>query len=137
MAKHIVFKVGDVPEGGRRCVEIEGRRIVVFNLAGEYFALLDRCPHAGGRLSEGKLTGLLQSSAPGEYRYSREGEVVRCPWHSWEFDIRTGKSQCDPRKIRVKNYPVTVEGGPSLTEGPYTAETFTVTVEDSYVVVEM
>jgi 3-phenylpropionate/trans-cinnamate dioxygenase ferredoxin subunit len=137
MAKHVVLKVAEVSEGGRRRVEIEGRRIVLFNLKGEFFALLDRCPHEGGSLCDGKLTGLVESDSPGDYRYSREGEIIRCPWHSWEFDIRTGKSWCDPRRIRVKNYPVSIHDGASLVEGPYTAQTFPVSVEDSYIVVDM
>ncbi|HXE86783.1 MAG TPA: Rieske (2Fe-2S) protein [Hyphomicrobiaceae bacterium] len=137
MGKHVVASVGEIAPGGRKLVELEGRPIVVFNLSGEYFALLNRCPHQGGSLYHGRLTGLVQSDEPGCYSYSRRGEIVRCPWHAWEFDIRTGKSWCEPRKVRVKNYPVSVEPGAQLVEGPYTAETFPVRIEDSYVVVEV
>jgi 3-phenylpropionate/trans-cinnamate dioxygenase ferredoxin subunit len=82
------------------------------------------------------LTGLVESSAPGTYRYSRPGEIIRCPWHNWEFDVRTGRSWCDPKRLRLMNYAVSVEAGATLVQGPYTAETFAVTVEGSYVVVE-
>jgi nitrite reductase/ring-hydroxylating ferredoxin subunit len=136
MPKHVVAAVKDLPPGGRKVVEVNGRAIVVFNLDGEFFALNDRCPHKGGPLSKGKLTGLVESSEPGEYRYSRRGEIIRCPWHSWEYDIRTGQSWCDPQRVRTRRYAVTVERGARLVEGPYTAETFPVTVEDEYVVVE-
>jgi nitrite reductase/ring-hydroxylating ferredoxin subunit len=136
MPKHVVAAVKDLPPGGRKIVEVNGRAIVVFNLGGEFFALNDRCPHKGGPLSKGKLTGLVESSEPGEYRYSRRGEIIRCPWHSWEYDIRTGQSWCDPQRVRTRRYAVTVERGARLVEGPYTAETFPVTVEDEYVVVE-
>ena len=136
MAKHVVATVKEIPPGGRKLVEINARAIVVFNLGGEFFALLDRCPHQGGSLSKGKLTGLVESSRPSEYCYSRRGEIIRCPWHSWEYDIRTGKSWCDPRRIKVRNYPVSVEPGARLVEGPYVAETFPVSVEDEYVVVD-
>jgi nitrite reductase/ring-hydroxylating ferredoxin subunit len=136
MPKHVVAAVKDLPPGGRKVVEVNGRAIVVFNLDGEFFALNDRCPHRGGPLSKGKLTGLVESSEPGEYRYSRRGEIIRCPWHSWEYDIRTGQSWCDPQRVRTRRYAVTVERGARLVEGPYTAETFPVTVEDEYVVVE-
>jgi nitrite reductase/ring-hydroxylating ferredoxin subunit len=136
MPRHIVAPVADIPPGSRKAVQIEGRAIVVFNLDGEFFALSDRCPHRGGPLSQGRLTGLLQSAEPGDYCYTRRGEVIRCPWHSWEFDIRTGKSWCDPERVRARRYAVTVEPGARLIEGPYTAETFPVTVEDEYVVVE-
>jgi nitrite reductase/ring-hydroxylating ferredoxin subunit len=136
MAKHVVAPVGEIEPGSRKLVQVEGRAIVVFNLGGAFFALSDRCPHRGGSLSKGKLTGLIESSEPGEYRYSRRGEILRCPWHSWEFDIRTGRSRCDPERLRVRNYAVSVEPGARVVEGPYVAETFPVTVENDYVVVE-
>jgi 3-phenylpropionate/trans-cinnamate dioxygenase ferredoxin subunit len=136
MPKHVIAPVKDIPPGGRKVVEVNGRAIVVFNLGGEFFALNDRCPHKGGPLSKGRLTGLVESSQAGEYRTSRPGEIIRCPWHSWEYDIRTGQSWCDPERVRTRRYAVTVEPGARLVEGPYTAETFPVTVEDEYVVVE-
>ena len=134
--KHVVAAVSEIPPGGRKLVNAGGRAIVVFNLGGEFFALSNRCPHRGGSLCHGKLTGLVQSSEPGDYQYSRKGEIIRCPWHSWEFDIRTGQSWCDPGKVRTRRYEVTVEAGARLVEGPYKAETFPVSVENDYVVVE-
>ena len=65
MGKHVVATVGEIAPGGRKLVEVEGRPIVIFNLSGEYFALLNRCPHQGGSLYHGKLTGLVQSDQPG------------------------------------------------------------------------
>ncbi len=137
MAKHVVAAVEEIPPGGRKLVEVKGRAIVVFNLAGELFALNNRCPHRGGSLCEGKLTGLVQASVPGAYRYARRGEIIRCPWHAWEFDIRTGKSWCDPARLRTKQYAVSVASGAEVVEGPYAAETFPVRVEGEYVVVEV
>ena len=134
--KHVVAAVNEIPPGGRKLVEASGRAIVVFNLGGEFFALSNRCPHRGGNLSKGFLTGLVLSDEPGEYNYIRHGEILRCPWHSWEFDIRTGKSWCDPEKIKARRFGVSVEKGAKLVEGPYVAETFRVSVEDDYVVVE-
>ncbi len=80
---------------------------------------------------------MVQSAEPGHYRYSREGEILRCPWHGWEFDIRTGQSYCEPDRIAVKNYLVELQPGRSVVEGPYVAETVPVTVEEQYVVVEV
>jgi nitrite reductase/ring-hydroxylating ferredoxin subunit len=137
MAKHVVATVNEIAPGGRKLVEVKGRPIVIFNLSGEFFAISNRCPHQGGELVHGNLTGLVESSEPGTYCYSRQGEIIRCPWHQWEYDIRTGKSWCDPRSIRVRNYPVAVESGAKLVEGPFVAETFPVAIEDSYVVVEL
>jgi nitrite reductase/ring-hydroxylating ferredoxin subunit len=136
MAKHVVAPVDAIPPGGRKLVTLNGRAVVVFNLGGEFFALNNRCPHRGGSLAHGKLTGLVQSKEPGDYQYTRRGEIIRCPWHSWEFDIRTGQSWCDPKRLRVRNYAVSVEPGAAVVQGPYVAETFPVSVENDYVVVE-
>ena len=109
-----------------------GRAVVVFNLGGEFFALNNRCPHRGGSLCEGKLTGLVQSDEPGEYQYIRRGEIIRCPWHSWEFDIRTGQVVVRSRQAcKTRHYArVGGEGRASWSKGPYMAETFPVSVEN-------
>ena len=137
MARHVVARAGEIPAGGRKLVTVDGKRIVIFNLGGELFALSDTCPHKGGSLAGGILTGLVESGAPGDYKHSRPGEIVRCPWHQWEFDIRTGRSWCDPRRLRLMQYDVAVEPGATLVEGPYVAETFKVALEDEYVVVDV
>jgi 3-phenylpropionate/trans-cinnamate dioxygenase ferredoxin subunit len=149
MPKHVVAAVEEIPPGGRKIVEIAGRSIGVFNLDGEYFALRNRCPHQGGPLCLGKQTGFIRSSLPGEYEYSRRGEIIKCPWHSWEFDIRTGQSWFDPKRVRVRQYDVTVAPAgtlvaeeadapaPGLERGPYVAETYPVTVEQQYILIDL
>jgi 3-phenylpropionate/trans-cinnamate dioxygenase ferredoxin subunit len=134
--RHVVARAAEIPPGSRKRVTIDGRGVVIFNLKGELFALSDTCPHRGGSLAGGICTGLVESGGPGDYRYSRPGEMIRCPWHQWEFDIRTGRSYCDPRRLRILQYDVAIEPGARLVEGPYVAETFKVAVEDAYVVVE-
>jgi len=114
MARYVVGTVDDIPPGERRIVEIGGRSVGVFNVNGEYFAVLNRCPHQGGSLCAGRQTGLVTSSRPGEYTTSRSGEIIRCPWHGWEFDLRTGQSWFDPRAVRVRRYDVSVEPGALL-----------------------
>ena len=136
MAGHVVATVDQIPPGHRKLVEVAGRASVVYNLDGEFFALNNRCPHRGGSLADGIQTGLVESAVPGQYSYSRPDEMVKCPWHGWEFDIRTGKSWCDPSRLRVRQYPVAVRPGTQLVEGPYVAESFPVRLEDNYVVVE-
>jgi 3-phenylpropionate/trans-cinnamate dioxygenase ferredoxin subunit len=136
MGRHVVAPAAEFPPGTRRRIEVDGRGIVVFNVKGAYFALLDKCPHNGGSLAQGVLTGLLQSAEPGAYSYTRQGEVIRCPWHGWEFDIRTGRSFCSGIHARARPFPVHVEDGSAIVEGPYRAETVPVRVEDTYVVVE-
>jgi nitrite reductase/ring-hydroxylating ferredoxin subunit len=136
MARHVVARASEIPPGARKLVRLNGRGVVVFNVKGEFFALSDRCPHKGASLSGGKMTGLVESGGPGDYTYTRVGEIVRCPWHGWEFDVRTGRSYCDPRRMRLMQFNVTVEPGAKVVEVPYVAETFKVAVEDDYVVVE-
>jgi len=136
MARHVIAALRDFPPGTRRLVEVRGRGIVVFNVNGEFFALANRCPHQGGSLYHGRLTGLVESKEPGKYTYTRRGEIVRCAWHGWEFDVRTGQSWCDPARVRARQFPVSIAPGAELVEGPYVAETFTVAVEDDYVVLE-
>ena len=114
MARYIVGTVDDIKPGERKIVEIGGRSVGVFNVDGEYFAVLNRCPHQGGSLCSGRQTGLVTSSRPGQYTTSRAGEIIRCPWHGWEFDLRTGQSWFDPRAVRVRRYDVSVEPGALL-----------------------
>ena len=148
MAKYVVASVDEVPVGGRKIVDVGGRTIGLFNVNGEFYALLNRCPHQAGPLCEGVIYGALESSGPGDYRLSPHGEIVTCPWHGWEFDIRTGQSWCDPERLRVRSYNVRVEAGSAIVDpegapahgmvkGPYVAETFRVTTEGQYVVVDL
>lgn len=137
MSKHVVATVAELPPGSRKLVTVRGRPIAVFNLGGEFFGLLNRCPHQGGDLCEGLVTAAVTADRPGEYRMSRHGEIIRCPWHGWEFDIRTGQSWCEPDRIQTRQYPVEIAAGTDLVKGPYIAETVPVAVEQEYIVVEV
>ncbi|MGP4016221.1 Rieske (2Fe-2S) protein [Saccharopolyspora sp. 5N708] len=147
-----VFVVGttaELPPGSRRIVDIDGRSVGVFNIDGSYFAVRNTCPHASGPLCLGRLSGLVVSAAPGQYEYLRRGEFLRCPWHQWEFDIRSGQSWFDPNKTRVGRFDVDVRSGADLmtgeddlvragmTKGPYVAETYPVVLDGEYVVVAL
>jgi 3-phenylpropionate/trans-cinnamate dioxygenase ferredoxin subunit len=134
--RQVVARAGDVAPGGCKIVNVGGREIGVFNVGGEYFALANRCPHEGGPLCQGRVVSLVQSDGPGSYRLARDKEFLRCPWHGWEFDIRTGQSWCDPKSTRARQFQVTVEPGERLVKGPYAAETFPVSVEEEYLVLE-
>ena len=141
---YVVATVGEIPPGGRKIVEVAGRSIGVFNVGGAFFALRNRCPHQGGPLCQGPLAGAAVSSRPGEYEYVRDGEILRCPWHGWEFDVRTGQSWFDPARLRVRTYEVTVEPPapgdvPAANSGSglYEAERYDVTVEQDRVVVHV
>ena len=137
MVRHVIAPVDELPPGTRKFLTIDERPIAIFNIKGEFFGLLNRCPHQGAALCEGPLIGLAQSSDPGEIEYTKLGEIIRCPWHGWEFDIRTGQSYCDPKRFRARAYPVNVEPGAAVVKGPYVAETLAVSVESDYVVVDL
>lgn len=79
MPKERVGLVRDIPPGNRKVVNIRGREIVVFNVQGDFYALLNRCPHEGANLSRGIVTGLPESSEPGCYKLSRPGEIRAAP----------------------------------------------------------
>ena len=135
--RHVVASVDEVPPGAPKRVNIAGREIALFNIAGEFFALGDKCPHENGSLCNGKIVGLAEADEPGKYRLSRDGEFVKCPWHGWEFDIRTGQSWCDPARTRVRAYDAAVEPGAQIVKGPYRADTYPVRVEQNYIVIEL
>ena len=137
MSREIVARAHDIAPGTCKIITVRGREIGIFNVGGEYFALANRCPHAGGPLCRGVIGPLVQSDGPGKYRLTREREFLRCPWHGWEFDIRTGQSWCDPQSLRARSFAVKVESGSDLVKGPYVAETFPVSVEEDYLVVEL
>lgn len=107
---HYVADVAEIPPGGRKIVKIQGREIGIFNLAGRYYALKNVCRHQGARVCLGKVTGTTLPSAVYEYTYGREGQILRCPWHGWEYDITTGESLFDP-SVKVVSYEVSVDDG--------------------------
>lgn len=87
--------VGELPPGERLFVDIEGKSIVIFNIAGGLFSIADVCSHDDGPVGEGDLR---------EYSIS-------CPRHGAEFDVRTGKVLKMPAVIDIPAYPVRVRDG--------------------------
>jgi nitrite reductase (NADH) small subunit len=115
MSEHVVAEVGDLDPGERLVVQREDTEIGVFRQGDEYRAYPNWCPHQGGPVCEGSVTGTQESTFERETleldtRWTRDDEVLKCPWHGWEFDIDTG--DCLSReKIRLPSYPVTVKDG--------------------------
>ena len=134
MARHVVAKLADFPPGTRKFIELENLSIGVFNIHGKFYALRNSCPHQNAPLCLGRVQGTTLALGPFEYVYGRENEIIKCPWHGWEFEIATGRSVFNPHKVRVKTYAVTVE--PPEEDDPR-VETFPVTVEDGLVVVHV
>ncbi|MED1824894.1 Rieske (2Fe-2S) protein [Brevibacillus agri] len=108
--KHLVCKYEDLKNVNKMAVSIDRKSIVVvMSDGGEVYALRDVCPHKGPCLSAGMLDKNCTGDNTGEYIFEKEREVLRCPWHSWEFDIKTGRSLFDPEKVWVKTYEVTIK----------------------------
>jgi nitrite reductase/ring-hydroxylating ferredoxin subunit len=90
-----VASTAEIPPGSGKLVEVEGKRVAVFNVGGRYHAIDDTCPHRGGPLSEGAL----------------EGEVVTCPWHGSTFNVTTGAVLSPPARSGVTHYPLRESAG--------------------------
>jgi nitrite reductase/ring-hydroxylating ferredoxin subunit len=136
MEKHRVALVTELPPGSRKLVVVNETPIGVFNVHGDYFALRSSCPHQGAPLCKGKITGTTTADRPFEVGYAREGEIIKCPWHGWEFDIKSGESVFNPHKVKVRTYDVTVEDDTVAEEDP-SIDTFPVTVEQGVVFVHV
>ncbi len=100
--KHFVTTVDELDESEHVIVDIEEREIAVFNLEGEYYGLLNYCVHQSGPACEGRLTGEVVEDEDGELSYERDGEFVCCPWHGWEFDIKSATTSLDPTSIEYQ-----------------------------------
>jgi nitrite reductase/ring-hydroxylating ferredoxin subunit len=111
-----VCATDELPPGTCRIVAAHGRRFGVFNVRGAYYALLDRCPHGGAPLCKGRIGGMTVADAPGtQLDHIRDGEILRCPWHGWEFEIATGATITKPT-LRVKTFRTRIEAGRILVE---------------------
>lgn len=101
-----VAREEEIPPGGRKIVEVDGKSIGVFNVNGRFTAILDVCPHELAPICRGVVRGTTLPSLPGQYRWGHEGEILACPWHGWEFNLISGESVVDRRKLRI--FPVEV-----------------------------
>ncbi|HEY7727013.1 MAG TPA: Rieske 2Fe-2S domain-containing protein [Candidatus Eisenbacteria bacterium] len=89
-----VARVGDLAPGRGMVVVAKGIRVALFRHEdGTLYALRNQCPHMGGELGEGVLNG----------------DIVTCPWHGWQFDVKTGRNPA-AALVAVRTFPVRVEG---------------------------
>ena len=90
-----VARLDDLPVGQTKLVEVNGERVVLARVGDTVYACSDVCSHQGGPLSDGRLYGAR----------------LACPWHGWNFDVRTGQCVLPGRGGPVPSYPVRVEAG--------------------------
>ncbi|WP_168121235.1 Rieske (2Fe-2S) protein [Paenibacillus sp. HB172176] len=123
MTRYLVGNVSEFEDGQKKIIAVGGKSVGIYEIGGQLHAIRNLCPHQGAELCRGVTAAWVDSSGPGDFRFEREGEIVRCPWHQWEFDIRTGCMVVDPA-TRTMTYGVTVER-------------YDVTVEEEQVFVHM
>jgi 3-phenylpropionate/trans-cinnamate dioxygenase ferredoxin component len=97
-----VAKTSDIQPGTSKLVEAAGKRVALFNVDGQFYAIDDTCSHRGGPLSEGELNG----------------EMITCPWHHATFDVKTGQATGPPAQKGVQTYKVQIEGTDLKVEFP-------------------
>ncbi|UTF55760.1 Rieske (2Fe-2S) protein [Natronosalvus rutilus] len=106
-----ICPANELPPGERTLVQLGNIPVGVFNIEGEYHAMQNVCPHQLAPLCEGEVTGTTSAPAVGEYEWECDGEIVRCPWHGWEFEISSGESVFNPHGVRTRTFETAVEGG--------------------------
>lgn len=89
-----VAALSELPVGGKKLIDVDGRAIALFNVEGSYYAIDDVCTHDGGPLADGEL----------------RGSEIRCPRHGARFDVTTGKALCFPAIEPVQTHAVEVRG---------------------------
>ncbi len=89
-----VAKVSEIPDPGKKLVEVDDRLVAVFHVGGQFYALDDVCTHDGGPLAEGQL----------------DGYHIICPRHGARFDIRTGEALTMPATEPTTAHEVKIEG---------------------------
>ena len=109
--EYVVANVDDLLEGRHIIVEVQGREIGLFNVRGQYYALPNACFHQNGPLCRGATSGTVIASASTNWRrtWALDGEVVICPWHSLEYDVKTGQCLAYPGR-KLPTWQIKVDG---------------------------
>jgi nitrite reductase/ring-hydroxylating ferredoxin subunit len=108
--KIFVCRADDVEPGSPVIAKVRSFSVGIFKVGDSFYALLNVCPHRGAPLCEGIQCGTTAPVERAEFVYHRDNEIIRCAWHGWEFDIRTGAALAAPG-VRARTFPVTVEDG--------------------------
>lgn len=119
-----VGTVSEFPVGSFRIVQAGRREVGVIRLDDrEWRAVLNECPHRGAPVCRGTVGGTWPPSDPGTLDYVREGRVLSCPWHGYEFDLDDGRQLFQERPARLRLFRVEVDGERVLVHIPGPAPT--------------
>ena len=114
--QYVVGRASDLPDGGVMVIAIGSREYAVFNVRNRFYGIVNRCPHRGAPLAQGRLGADITSDRPGSYSYDEAQLYLMCPWHGWEFDVATGQSYLEPGRVKNKPLPVACWPGDVLLE---------------------
>lgn len=110
--EHVVAQAGDIRPGENKIVRIRTMEIGVYNVGGSFYALHNVCPHQFGPACLGPITGqtVCDESTGWQFQWTRDKEILVCPWHGMQFDILTGQSLPN-KNVRLRTFPVRVVDG--------------------------
>jgi nitrite reductase (NADH) small subunit len=109
--EHYVGPLDDLPVRKVHRIDIEGRIVGIVRTDAGVFAIGNHCPHQGGPMCFGHVTGTMLPSAPDQYVYGEDGLVIQCPWHAYEYRVDTGESVGGVVRGRVPVYQTEVRDG--------------------------
>lgn len=89
-----VARISSIPTGEATIVDLEGEEVCVANVEGRIYAIGNGCSHRGGPLGDGQI----------------DGEIVTCPWHGGEFNLKTGEALSPPASLPQPTYQVQLDG---------------------------
>jgi nitrite reductase (NADH) small subunit len=112
-----VGAIDDFTEGRIRIVRAGEREVGILRWSGMLHALSTVCPHQGGPVCAGIVSPRLVAARPGGMELDEATPIVACPWHGWEFDVRTGRAIWDT-SVRLRTWCVKVAGGRVFVDFP-------------------
>lgn len=113
MTEHYVAKIAEFQDGDRKIVKTEKDEVGIFNVRGSYYAYSNYCVHSGGPACEGILVNKVHQILSPERDYEGETfgdeEHFVCPWHGYEYDLKTGECVGN-RRLRLRKYEIVQRG---------------------------
>jgi nitrite reductase (NADH) small subunit len=126
-----VGSIDDFVEAVPRVVAVDGREIGIVVWQREVFALRNICPHQLGPICGGYVMRKIVSDASHAVDVQNDNPVVICPWHGWEFEVRTGRAAWGDPSYKLRTYPAAVVDGRVLVDAsPRRAEAVVGVIED-------
>jgi nitrite reductase/ring-hydroxylating ferredoxin subunit len=107
--KYLVCTIDQLQSGKAFIAEVNGIEIGIFLENEKVFAVRNMCPHKLAPVCEGTVSGTMLPSEPCDFQYGLEGQVLKCPWHGWEFDLASGESLFGISNRKVKTYQTILE----------------------------